>query len=57
MCGLAGFFNPDTIDTEGDMLSQLARMSDAIVHRGPDSHGLGLMWPAELVLLTVDWLY
>ena len=39
MCGLAGFFNPNAVDTEEEMVSQLAFMADAIVHRGPDSFG------------------
>lgn len=37
MCGIAGFFNPDGIHTEPQVL---AAMAEAIAHRGPDHQGL-----------------
>ena len=37
MCGIAGFFNPDGINPDREILGAMAR---AIAHRGPDHQGL-----------------
>lgn len=37
MCGIAGFFNPDGIPRDPNILSDMAQ---AIAHRGPDHQGL-----------------
>lgn len=38
MCGLAGFFSPESV-TADDSRSQLKAMTDAVMHRGPDGDG------------------
>lgn len=39
MCGLTGFFDRSADLSEQEGLSLLARMGEAIKHRGPDDHG------------------
>lgn len=40
MCGIAGFWSPSSPDS--DALTVLKRMTDTIVHRGPDEEGFWL---------------
>jgi asparagine synthase (glutamine-hydrolysing) len=39
MCGLAGFWNPDSTLPATGLHDAAGRMTDAIVHRGPDDRG------------------
>ncbi len=39
MCGIAGFFNPSQKLAQTELLNTATRMSDALVHRGPDDQG------------------
>ena len=39
MCGLAGFWHPDSSSTEAALRAAAGRMADALVHRGPDDRG------------------
>mgnify|MGYP000030868412 CR=1 FL=1 len=39
MCGLAGFWHPDSSSTEAALRDAAGRMADALVHRGPDDRG------------------
>jgi asparagine synthase (glutamine-hydrolysing) len=38
MCGLAGFFSPESV-TADDSRTRLKAMTDAVMHRGPDGDG------------------
>ncbi|MFJ9989483.1 asparagine synthase (glutamine-hydrolyzing) [Pseudomonas putida] len=40
MCGIAGQLNLTGQSTEGSLLAESKKMADAIVHRGPDDHGV-----------------
>ena len=40
MCGLAGFFAPHNSRPADDLAGMVSRMTDAIVHRGPDDAGV-----------------
>jgi asparagine synthase (glutamine-hydrolysing) len=39
MCGLVGFLGGDAFHANGEQRSVLKRMSDTLVHRGPDDAG------------------
>lgn len=39
MCGIAGFFNPSSASTKITD-AELTRMTESMVHRGPDAHGV-----------------
>ncbi len=39
MCGLAGFWHPESILPATGLHEAAGRMTDAIVHRGPDDRG------------------
>lgn len=53
MCGIAGFWHPNS-QGRYDGLTALTRMTNAILHRGPDDAGA---WDngAGLSLATADW--
>ena len=40
MCGICGFFNPHRLSSQEWMQSVSRRMTDALVHRGPDDAGV-----------------
>ncbi|CAI8798369.1 asparagine synthase (glutamine-hydrolysing) [Pseudomonas sp. IT-P100] len=40
MCGIAGQLKWPGQSTESSLLSECSRMADAIIHRGPDDHGV-----------------
>ena len=40
MCGICGFFNPHHLSSQEWMQSVSRRMTDALVHRGPDDTGV-----------------
>ncbi len=39
MCGLAGFWHPESSAPDGQLHEAAGRMADALVHRGPDDRG------------------
>ena len=39
MCGITGFLQPGTADV-GELAATCTRMTDAIIHRGPDAGGV-----------------
>jgi asparagine synthase (glutamine-hydrolysing) len=48
MCGIAGIFDPYGRYSTSKREEIVARMSDAIVHRGPDGSGLESFGPTTL---------
>jgi len=50
MCGLAGFWHPDSTSPEAALHDAAGRMTDAIAHRGPDDRGTWADADAGVVL-------
>ncbi len=50
MCGICGAWTPAATRTSSELLDQARRMSTALVHRGPDDHGL---WCDEVAGLAL----
>lgn len=50
MCGLAGFWHPDSNAPAAGLHDAVGRMADAIVHRGPDDRGTWVDESAGLAL-------
>ena len=50
MCGLAGFWHPDSSSPEAALHDAAGRMTDAIAHRGPDDRGTWADADAGVVL-------
>lgn len=40
MCGISGFWAPSAAMTQPELERYAGRMADAIIHRGPDDHGV-----------------
>jgi len=47
MCGIVGFIDPGSASLD-ERAAYIARMSDALIHRGPDANGASFSGPAAL---------
>lgn len=57
MCGIAGFWAKSAIEAETDAATRLSRMTDTILHRGPDDNGIwtdGLVGLGHTRLAIID---
>lgn len=50
MCGIVGFLSYHNQTSKGELQATIGRMSDTLIHRGPDDGGAWIDPEAEIVL-------